>query len=263
MPKLRYLKVRFSNELKPWEMPCFRAAVIEATRRQSTLFHNHRGDAGFLYRYPKIQYKLTQRKASIICLGEGTDDIHYLLANRSLRLRIGEREEDFAIEDVQLKYHQLQTWQGWFNYSVKNWQALNQENFKRYSALQGAAERIQFLEKMLLGNLLAFAKTMDVDKTERPIEVQITKMKGEKWLKYKGRRVLTFDLNCKANVSLPDHIGLGKGVSVGFGNVKRFGKPQSEMDRDPLDRGKDMKRRSAQIGNRKYEIGSNGQEQGH
>ena len=228
MPKLRYLKIQFSNEIKPWELPCFRAAVIEATERRSTLFHNHRGNNGFMYRYPKIQYKLTQRKASIICLGEGTDDIHYLLANRSLRLRIGEREEDFSIEDVHLNYHQLQTWQGWFNYSIKNWQALNQENYKRYTQLQSEVERLQFLEKMLLGNLLAFAKTMAVDKTERPIEVKITRKKGEKWLKYKGRKVLTFDLNVQANVSLPDHIGLGKGVSVGFGNVKRFGSRQSE-----------------------------------
>ena len=244
MSKLRYLKIRFSNTLKPWEMPCFRAAVIEATGRQSTLFHNHDSENGFLYRYPKIQYKLTQRKASIICLGEGTDDIHYLLAHRSLRLRIGEREEHFAIEDVQLNYHQLQTWQGWFNYSIKNWMALNQTNFEEYNGLTGEVERLQFLEKMLLGNLLAFAKTMEMDKGERPIEVKITKMKGEKWLKYKGRRVLTFDLNCKANVSLPDHIGLGKGVSVGFGNVKRFGNRQSEggnrkseADRTPRDRG--------------------------
>lgn len=226
MPNLRYLKIRFDKELKPWELPYFRSAVIEATERKSTLFHNHQANGGFIYRYPKIQYKLTDRKATIICLGEGTDDIHFLLANRDLNLRIGQRNELFQIEDVQLHYHQLQTWNTWFSFSLRHWQALNQENFRKYDALATATEKQQFLEKMLLGNLLAFAKTLDVDKTDRPIEVRITKMKRDKWLKFKGKRVLTFDLNFQTNLSLPDHVGLGKGVTVGFGNVLGFGQPE-------------------------------------
>ena len=30
---------------------------------------------------------------------------------------------------------------------------------------------------------------------------------------------MSFDVEFKANVSLPDYIGLGKGVSLGFGTV--------------------------------------------
>lgn len=223
MPKIRYLKIRFSNKLMPWELPLFRAAVIEATDRQSTLFHNHGPDDTFLYRYPKIQYKLTERKATIICLDDGTDDIHYLLQNRSLDLRIGDRQETFEIEDIHIQYPQLQTWRANFQYALKNWQGLNQENYQKYQALEGEVERLQFLEKMLLGNLLAIARDFGLDTTAIPIQLQITKMKEEKWLGYKGRKVLTFTLNFKTNLSLPDYVGLGKGVSVGFGSVKRFG----------------------------------------
>ena len=219
MPNLRYLKIRFSNPLQAWELPYFRSAIIEATGRLSTLFHNHQSDGGFIYRYPKIQYKITDQKATIVCLGEGTDDIHFLLANRNLNLRIGRRSEIFQIEDVQLQYHQLQTCDHWFLFSLRNWQALNQENFRRYDDLTSEIEKLQLLEKMLIGNLLAFARTLEVDKTQRRIEVKITKLKGEKWLKFKGRKVLTFDLNFQTNLSLPDYVGLGKGITVGFGNV--------------------------------------------
>jgi len=223
MSKIRYLKIRFSNQLMPWELPLFRAAVIEATERQSSLFHNHGPDDTFMYRYPKIQYKITERKATIICLDDGTDDIHYLLQNRSLDLRIGDRQEVFEIEDIHIQYPQVQTWQANFQYALKNWQGLNQGNYQKYQALDGEVERLQFLEKMLLGNLLALSRGFELD-TSIPIQVQITRMKQEKWLGYKGRKVLTFTLNLKTNLSLPDYLGLGKGVSVGFGSVKRFGR---------------------------------------
>lgn len=225
MPKIRYLKIRFNNLLKSYEAPAFRAAVIEATERKAALFHNHLPAKGFIYRYPLIQYKITERKASIVCLNEGTDDIHYLLQNRSLALRIGDRLENFEIEDVQLYYHQVQTWQAGFHYSLRHWMGLNQRNYREYDALQTEVERLQFLENLLRANLLSFATGIGWY-AEQPIEVRITKFKGERWLPYKGAKVLCFSLNFVSNVSLPDYVGLGKGVSVGFGSVLGIGKSE-------------------------------------
>ncbi len=84
MPKVRYLKVRFAQCIFPYDIPKFRAAVIEKTERIASLFHNHKNDQEVIYRYPLIQYKVTHRKASIICLDAGTDDIHHLLQHREL-----------------------------------------------------------------------------------------------------------------------------------------------------------------------------------
>jgi hypothetical protein len=226
MPKVRYLKIRFANTLMPYEIPCFRSAVIEATSRQSTLFHNHAQEKGFLYRYPLIQYKVTNRKASLVCLGPGTDDIHYLLQNRQLDLRIGERRETFEIEDIQLRYHHVQAWQARFQYALKNWMALNQTNYKQYLQLETEVERLEFLENLLKANLLSFAGGIDWY-VEQPLEARITRIKSTRWLRFKGRKVLCFTLNFTTNVSLPDYVGLGKGVSVGFGSVKGFGRIES------------------------------------
>ncbi len=223
MTKIRYLKIRFANRIMPRAIPYFRAAVIEATRRRSSLFHNHAGPAGFYYRYPLIQYKATDRKASIICLEDGTDDIHYLFQLRELDLQVGDRRERFEVEDVLLRYHQLQTWQAGFDYALKDWQALNQDNFRRYAQLTSEVERLQFLEKMLLGNLLTLNRSLCPEEGDLPIELSITRMKGQRWLPYKGQKILAFSLNFRTNLSLPDYVGLGKGVSVGFGSVKRFG----------------------------------------
>jgi hypothetical protein len=222
MPKIRYLTIQFGQELFHREMPCFRAAVIEKTRRESDLFHNHKDDGAYHYRYPAIQYKVIGRRAALVCLNQGTDDIHYLLQHRSLDLDIGGQKRCFTIEDVHLAYHNVQAWQHRFDYSLQYWQALNQDNYRRYQALESEAERLLMLENLLRANILSFASGIDWQ-VQEPVEVAITRMKGETWLPFKGQKALCFSLNFRTNVSLPDYIGLGKGVSVGFGSVRGFG----------------------------------------
>lgn len=222
MPKVRYLKVRFSQPLFPNEITRFRAAVIEKTNRQAPLFHNHAGDDGFVYRYPLIQYKVTHKKASIICVNEGTDEIHNLLQHRDLELRVGDKVGAYSIEDVDLHYVQVQTWDSIFDYSLLNWLALNQVHFLRFKELEGdETAQLDLLQSILRGNLLAFAKGIGWH-VEDTIKAEITKVKEIKFLPFKGQEVLAFSVNFRSNVSLPDFIGLGKGASVGFGIVKKF-----------------------------------------
>lgn len=224
MPKLRYLRVQFSQAIFPYDIPKFRAAVIEKTERISSLFHNHVGDKQVLYRYPLIQYKVAHRKASIVCLSEGADDIYHLLQHRDLDLRIGNQIQPFAVEDLQLHYHQVQAWQHQFHYSLLNWMALNQKHHQRFKALEGDDQaQIELLTSILRGNILAFAKGINWW-VEEEIKVKITEIKAmhTRPIHKNYKDSLTFDLNFKTNVSLPDFIGLGKRVSIGFGIVKRF-----------------------------------------
>lgn len=224
MPQIRYLKIRFANNIFPYDIPRFRAAVIEKTRRQSDLFHNHKSDTVVLYRYPLIQYKVTRRKASIVCLESATDDIHYLLQNPEMDLRVGDRTANYTIEDIDLHYHQVQTWERSFEYALLNWQALNQKHHRRFQELEGDdSAQIDLLTSILRGHILAFAKGIDWYVEDR-IQVEITRIKEIKPLPFKGKRILAFNLNFRTNVSLPDYIGLGKGSSVGFGIVKQIGR---------------------------------------
>ena len=224
MPKLRYLCVRFSNNIFPYDIPFFRSAVIEKTARVASLFHNHKDDIAVIYRYPLIQYKVTFKKASIICLDQGADDIHHLLQHRTMDLRIGKTTQTFEVEDIDLHYHQVQTWDTMFEYSLLNWMALNQKYHARFKELEGDENaQIDLLESILKGNILSFAKGINWYVEER-IKVKIQSIKSIKLLPFKGRKVLTFCVNFKTNVSLPDYVGLGKGSSVGFGVVKQIEK---------------------------------------
>ncbi len=54
------------------------------------------------------------------------------------------------------------------------------------------------------------------------IKVTILQVDEPKVYKFKNIKMMGFDIRFKSNVSLPDYIGLGKGVSIGFGMIKRL-----------------------------------------
>jgi len=56
-----------------------------------------------------------------------------------------------------------------------------------------------------------------------PLKVKLQEIKGEKHIEYKNVFHLTFSMNFTCNLSIPNYVGLGKGVSVGFGIVKQLG----------------------------------------
>ncbi|HMQ08563.1 MAG TPA: CRISPR-associated endonuclease Cas6 [Saprospiraceae bacterium] len=222
MQRIRYLHIVFDRNIQSYDIPKFRAAVIEKSNRESNLFHNHLDDHTFLYRYPLIQYKVKDRKASMLCLNEATDDIHYLLRERDFDFRIGGEVQTYQIEEVRLKYEIIQIWNRSFRYNIHHWMALNQENFRLYQAMSSLADKMQFLEDMLTRHITLFMEAMEAPAAE-PLKVGITEIIGEKYIEYKGVFHLTFSLNFTCNLSIPNYVGLGKGVSVGFGIVKRLG----------------------------------------
>lgn len=224
MPGIKYLRIRFDQNIFPYDIPKFRAAVIEKTEREAALFHNHIGDTQFDYRYPLIQYKVTNKKASIICLEEGTDQIHQLFLKNDLNLRVGNNHAEYRVEDISLNKHLVQLWNTTFEYSLLNWLPLNQQNHKKYLSLDdNLPEQVKILERSLLGHILAFASGIGWQ-VEGRITADITDIKEMKMLEYKRQKMLAISLTFKSNVSFPDYIGLGKGGSVGFGIVKRISK---------------------------------------
>jgi|AntRauTorckE5430_2_1112549.scaffolds.fasta_scaffold00369_12 hypothetical protein len=236
MKKVKTLFVQLENHLTPEEVHRFRAAVIEATAREHDLFHNHKDDDTFHYRYPLIQYKSVQQQATIICLGEATNVIHYFLGQPSITLRIGQRSEELSVDRVDMRQVLVQTWTTDINYRISNWQALSQKNYVEWKQLEheSLAEQIAFLERILTGNILSACTGMGFQVNER-LKVKIKKFKAGQRLHFKGQQVITFNLDFAVNISLPDYIGLGKGASVGFGVLQLVRKPVRRNDKTTLE----------------------------
>lgn len=72
---------------------------------------------------------------------------------------------------------------------------------------------------MVIGNILSFAKGMGIYFKDR-ITCKILEIEEPYWVIYKGVRMMAFNICFKSNLSLPDNIGLGKGVSLGNGLLR-------------------------------------------
>lgn len=221
MKPLRTLLVTFSNNIPAYLLSAFRGAVIEKVGRDEVVFHNHVGDTKFVYQYPLIQYKTVNMQPAIVCLDEGVDEIHKLFEQRNWTINLLGKPVELKVDRLDLRTTNLTVLDKNFEYNLYRWQALNDKNFKDYNRLNTLTEKIQMLERILTGNILSFAKGMDWH-IEKAIQLSITDVALERLNKMKDIQVTVLDISFRCNVVLPDWIGLGKGVSKGFGVLKQI-----------------------------------------
>lgn len=218
MKQLRVLQVVFNTFIKNYEIPAFRGAIIKKAGRDNILFHNHLSDEKFSYNYPLIQYKMISHKPSIICLDYGVDEIHKFFENRDWSIEISDRKINLSVDKINLNSFTMQVWDKKWLYTIREWIALNQVNYLKYEELESVVEKIQFLERILKGNILSFAKGIEWN-VDKNIELSITEFREPRKIKMKKNTLLAFSLDFKCNVFIPNFIGLGKGVSSGYGIV--------------------------------------------
>ncbi len=221
MKRIKILTVIFEPVIKGNEIPLFRGAIIKKAGKDAHLFHNHLGDK-FIYKYPLIQYKRINKHATIVCIDKGIDEIYKIFNNPDWKIKIGSEEKELKIVKLTVNQFTLNVWQKFFTYKIYNWLALNEENYKTFKKLTSTDEKINFLKRILVGNILSFAKGVDwfIDK-DKQIKAEILSLEREKKVYYKNSPLLAFDITFRTNVFIPENIGLGKGVSKGFGIVKR------------------------------------------
>lgn len=217
--KIRVLRVEFDEVLMPYEISEFRGAVIEKVGRSNIIFNNHLDDAKYKYGYPLIQYKSINRRPTIMCIEEGVDEIHHFFNQKHWDLKINDRILQLSLYDLQLKQFNVQVWENMFEYRLRKWLPLNQQNYESFMSVDGLAEKVTFLEKILIGNILSFAKGIKWT-VEKQIKVKITDFTQTNPVRVKDTLRESFEVSFKSNVFLPDYIGLGKNVTRGFGTVK-------------------------------------------
>lgn len=219
MKRIRYMSFTMDFPLQPYEVGKFRGAVINAMDDAPDLFHQHK-ESGVIYRYPLIQYKIINRRPTIICLEEGVDTIHHFFQNRKETLKIGHQEYVTDISKMNLKSHLLQVWDRQFSYTINNWLPLNADNYPQFKALDTVVEKTQFLEKILRNNIVQLAIELDWDVASE-IVVAFRKVYPAKSVTYKEMHYKSYKVDFYTNVTLPNYIGLGKASSTGFGVVSQ------------------------------------------
>ena len=105
-----------------------------------------------------------------------------------------------------------------FDYHISRWLPLNSKNYQQYQNTEGLVEKIALLENILKGNLLSMLKGLDIH-LEQELIVKITQLSEPYILYNKGIGMTAFNADFKCNLTIPNHVGIGKNASIGYGIV--------------------------------------------
>lgn len=204
-------------ELSEAEIPYWRGAVIKMTGYGDILFHDHDGTS-YRYAYPQIQYKVIDGKAAIVAIAEGAEHAGLIFCGLQDKVRVGYRETFVHVSDMKHSVTDVSVDNSLYVYALSRWLPLNQENYRKYVELDGLGERCGMLERLLVGNILSFAKGLGII-FDKKVNVEILDINNQKQCEYKGVMMLGMNIVFRTNVRLPQYVGLGKGVSLGFGTI--------------------------------------------
>lgn len=225
MKELQIMKVVFDAHIAAHETPAFRGAIISKVGLDRDIYHNHDNNADstkrYHYRYPLIQYRQDHRRPAMVFIEEGIPEARFLFAQPDWSLTFAGRTQAMNISDMQVRRYSFGVTPHHRYYMLYRWQALNESNFKEYMATESLADRLAQLQKILSGHIISFAKGVDYRIEER-FDLAITDLVHTRTVRYEGVKVLAFDVRIKTNLLLPPHIALGKGVSLGFGEVREW-----------------------------------------
>ena len=226
MVKLQQLIVRFKNQISQREIPLFAESINILT---SDALLNEHDVSGKQYGYPLIQFKRINGKRAIICIGKGTERIvdFFPASERQMNtgmanghIDTGLNKTPLEIEAIKAENIIIQAWENHFTYSIRKYLPLSHENHAVYQDIYEDSERYEFIEKIIRANIGIFTNSIGIC-LDKEIVCILTELEEKSTLKYKNQPFTSFDLKFKSNVSLPDYIGLGIGVSHGFGTVVR------------------------------------------
>lgn len=205
------------------EIPYLRGTMIRLSG-DNPLFHNHHAD-GFHYVYPLVQYRQINGCAAVVGINRGAEALQRLFLQEeggNLLLQLGNRK--VKVEAVTIRSEQVRMScekDVSYTYSVIHWLPLNSENYQTYQQQETLVDRIRMLEKILVGNILSFAKGVGTF-FEIPVECRILQLESTGLTKYKEVELMSFSAVFRCNVRLPELVGLGKAVSLNHGIINRI-----------------------------------------
>ena len=220
MKNIKLATILFEGNIQTEDIRAFRAAIIEMTHRRDNLLHHHLDDKVYLYRYPLVQYKEIHGYPAMVCLNDGALSAVKIIEKKGSLLHINGKILTLNVKKLNFENFSLNYSDKIITYRLYNWLALNQNNYQEYQNLFSQKERLDLLERILKAHILAFAEGIGWN-IDKPITLFIKDLHKQRWLPFKNIKLLGFDISFMTNLFLPDHIGLGKAVSIGFGILQK------------------------------------------
>lgn len=125
------------------------------------ILHHHVG-VGLLYTYPRVQYRVISGTPSILGIEDGakilkkiSDNLNELtLGNTTYKVK----QKTFHEQEVEVKPSRKNQHYRF----ITHWLALNPENYRKYKELRDWKEKKEFLNSILVGNILSMCKALGI-----------------------------------------------------------------------------------------------------
>ena len=174
-------------------------------------FHHHSDNS---YHYPLIQYKRIDKKLAVIGIEEFADIVFEKMSNLD---HITTQDQKIPLTNLEIQNTTYYPKEVTSKYKFASpWIALNKENYAKYSLLAKKDQK-QFLEKILVGNILSMLKGMEIF-ADCTITVKINSCKSIMTIAHQNK-FAGFFCEWDSSIILPEYCGLGKSISKGFGVV--------------------------------------------
>ena len=168
------------------------------------------------YLYPRVQVKILNEQIYLIGINEGVDSV-ISLNERLKSLDFGNITFDVEHTDLDSVSNQFTPSDNLVHYKfITPWVALNHMTGGKYKFLTNQ-EKPSYLNKLLGQNIIFLAKEVGVDLTDDILtKVKVSSLfpkpvDDNKWGAFMGA--------FKTNFILPNYIGIGNGITRGYGTI--------------------------------------------
>ena len=216
--KLKMLVLTFNADKRIEEDASKLRGYIGNKFSQYPILHHHLTGEKSLYTYPKVQYKIIDGNAVLVGINEGAD----VLKEISGEIEMFTLDKNlYKVKSIQMNQMNAELGECRENHYYKfltSWIGLNPENYKKYKMMHELKERKLLLNNILVGNILSMCKGFDFVVSKN---LYVHSLLNEEKTSYKAVPMIGFTGEFKINFIIPDFLGIGKGVSQGFGTIKR------------------------------------------
>ena len=200
------------NELLAFKQ-AFQSGLTTQTRLQA-----HRKPLYPLLQF-KTRYEEGQLRPMVMVLGDKIGAVREILTRERLEVRFRDRREQLKVHNSKWLPFELNTKDELQEYQLFKYHAFNQENYRLYRRLRDELERQEFIRCLVERHFDAFVKGIGWN-PDPPIQIRDLQIKQQQLRPYRSYQAHCFDLSFRTNLWVPEHIGLGKGVSLGFGVLR-------------------------------------------
>lgn len=173
--------------------------------------------------YPRIQVKILNEQIYIVGVNEGVKPVRELIKLFNL-LDFGNITFNVLDIDVEDSENRMQYMEQLVRYRfITPWVALNKASQKRYKYLKND-DRLTFLNRLLGQNLIFLAREIGLDLSEKVYtKLKLTSLfpkpiDENSWGAFTGE--------FQTNFILPNYIGIGNGITRGYGVIYGLYNPQ-------------------------------------